>query len=484
MKSFVSVLVVVLAIYTAVACGWKNDKQAGMKFVVNKDIIELFKENIIPVGVKAITENLKIPDMNSVVNVPSVGAVNMTLRKMSVNSMSALDSSLRADTNNNLVLTLSDFQLDMGLTWYYNDGKAPVVGTGVGYCDHASGSATFLLGSSGGHPTVKVTACKFDVSDLVFKFRSAPSWFFEAAVNAFHEGVVDAINSGICNVLTGVLQERIDETLSGIPLQTEIDRVFSLDYSLVDPNGLVADPDQFLVANTAGEFYLTDTQPKGLQGEVADMPNNAIGSQYQVFLSEPTVLSLLNTAVEAGVLEGLITKNTFSHFAEAFTTDFVAKYAPGITTKYGKGSEVAIYVVVRKFDDFMFDKKGMMGVRATVEMTVRAMDNSTGSFADAFTLSLKCEADGVIKVDDVKIFGYIDDLSATASLVKSSVGQVNIDGINNLIQLIINFGLEDLNDILRKGTPIPEFSHVKFVNPAIVYGEDYAVVGTDIVFGF
>jgi len=481
----VKILAVVLAISTIAVHGWKNDKEAGMKVSVNKDIVNMLKNYVLlPDGSRAVLSCLEVPDMFGSFDDPVLSVVNMSMKKVNVNNFEVVESMFRARNANSLELALSDLRLDMNLVWTYTYGHTAFSsGTGRGYCDHSTGAVDFTLGSDkNGRPTVKISGCNFDMSNLMFKLDDdAPSWFYKAFVDAFQKDTVNVLESGICNALTGEIQSFIDKLLVQVPVQRAIDEVFSIDYSLVAPNGLAVDPGMFLVANTAGEFFPTGSQPRGLNGEIANMPNNATGSHFQIFVSEPTVISFLQTAADAGMFQKLLTKDMFSsYFADLFTTDFFAKYAPGIVTKFGNGTEVAIFAALNQVDDFMFSAKGEMGLRAPVAVSIRAKNHTTGSFDDAFILSVYCDASFVVKVDNVKIYGDINDLSAKASLVKSYVGKVDVDGFNDLIDLAISMGLDTINSYLEKGTPLPSIHVVKLVNPTIVYGEDYAVLATDI----
>ena len=60
------------------------------------------------------------------------------------------------------------------------------------------------------------------------------------------------------------------------------------------------------------------------------------------------------------------------------------------------------------------------------------------------------------------------------------MGAVDVDGINDLIETGITFGLLPLNQTLEKGAPLPELPLFKLVNPNIFYREFYAVFSTDV----
>jgi len=485
MKAFVCALAVVLAI-CSVAMG-KEPRGVGIKLALNQKSIDFFLDKAMPVAYRAIINAVVLPDLSATLNVPEVGNVNVTLKKMKITSFEK-NSAPRGRAHNENGKSMLEFKqnmmtLDMDLKWYYVlEDKSSNYGTGVIYIDSDWGGDVYLMTDASGHPTTKFLETGVGVGRPTIKLSGGPDWLNEAVATNFNDAIIKVIRNSLMDVIRDVIEPGLNRLLAQAPLQLPIDKAFSIDYTLVKPDGLYATRDGLLVANTAGEFFPTGGEPGNMPGEFpTDMPNNATGQQFQIFFSENSIGSFFITAVESGVAQIVLSKDMFSsYFAELFTTGFFARYAPGIVAKYGNGTEVVFSFVARKWKDSMFDKSGF-GLRMVVDVTVRAQNNSTGEFEDAFTLALNCEVDGIVKVDDVKIFGDISELTAPASLVSSNVGDVDVDAINNLIEFGVAFGLNRINKILEEGTPIPELPHVKLVHPTIVYDELYAVFSTDVL---
>jgi len=488
MKAFVCGLVVVLAI-CSVALGARRDppSRPGIKVALSQ-ASNYFVDELLPLAYQTMVETAVIPDLSATINVPDVGDVNLTLKKMKFNNFGE-NSNVNArvyNDNGNTMLSFSEFiSAYLDVSWYYVlEDKSSAYGTGTVYTDAGLfESDVKLMTDSTGHPSTKWTKISFGFQQLTFKLSDGPSWLNDVVAKNFNNALMDVINEALLDTVREVIEPGLNKILAQTSFQVPIDKTFSIDNTLVYPDGIIATSDKLplLVFNTAGEFFPTGGKPGNMPGEFATLPNNATGQQVQIVISENTVLSFMQTAINAGIPQIVFSKDMFSSFfADFFTTGFFARYAPGIATKYGNSTEVVIFVAVRELGDFMFDKSGI-GVKSPVEMTIRAKNNSTGAFEDAFTLSLACAVSGIVKVDEDKFYGNIDDITAIASLVSSKVGDVDVDSFNDLIETGILVGLDKINEVLEKGTPIPSLPHVvKLLDPSIVYGQDYAVFATDV----
>jgi len=485
MKAFVCGLVAVLAI-CSVALGTRRDppSRPGLIFTLNQDAVEFLVGQALPLAYQTLIESAILPDLSATINVPDVGNVNLTLKKMKFSSIvekSKVSTTVSNSGGKNYLSFVDPVVITLGVGWYYvlENGTSDY-GTGIVYDDGRWESTVTLITEPTGQPSTKFGSSGFGLGMFTFKLGNGPSWLNDVVAKNFNNALMNVVSQALMAPIQTIIEPGLNKILAQTSLQVPIDKIFSIDYTLVYPDGMVGYHDgNLLVFNTAGEIFPTGGKPGNMPGEYATLPFNATGQEYQIVISENTVLSFMQTAINAGVAQIVLSKSMFSSFfADLFTTDFFARYAPGIATKYGNGTEVEIFVAVRELGDFMFDKNGI-GLKSPVEMTVRAKNNATGAFEDAFTLSLACAVSGIVKVDNVKVFGSINDISAIASLVSSKVGDVDVDSFNDLIEASIVFGLNKINEILEKGTPIPSLPHVKLVNPSIVYGQDYAVFATD-----
>jgi len=462
-----------------------NDRKMGVKVAINQNAISYVKNELLPIAEQAALASV-IPDMNEIVHINGIGNVDVTLKNIKLNRLSLADCEILFEPGNVLYFDFTGLNLDITLDWHYREESWPHIadsGSGEGSTTTASGMVPITVGTdSTGHPTAVFSSCNLDLSSLSIKLHGASSWFYQAIINMFHKKIVQSIQNGICGALTGELQIKLSQFLATIPLQYPVFDVFALDYSLGYPGGLVITSDKHLVASAAGEFFPKGGQPGGAPGTPVAMPDSVTDNHFQIFISDFSVESLGYVAVKSGRANMEIYKDMVPVMAQAFfTTDFYGQYAPGLIEKYGS-TDISMYIDLNQIPDVIFTETDDIDVKAGVELTIRC-NNSGGKPENAFTMLLSCHLDGDAEVNSSTVYGKLTTLSITASLVQSQVGNVDVSGFNDLIQLAISMGLDAVNEILQQGTPLPAIPFVEYTNPKIIYKKDYAVVATDIHFG-
>jgi len=482
----VPTMIAAVLLMSTVAIGAKNNgDKVGVRVTVTQQALSYLKDEAIPLA-EAAALAAEIPEMTETVHVPVVGHVDLTLKNMKINRLSVQNSSIELNPSNSIGVSITGLDLDITLDWHYRESSWPHIsdsGSGEGSTTHANGAVGFILGSDmTGHPTAKISTCGIDLSGLSIKLHGGASWLYDVIIDIFHKKIVKALDEGICKVLTTDVQAQLDKFLAEAPVQHVLGDHIAIDYSLADPNGIVITPDSLLIGSCQGEFFPEGGQPGQAPGKPVDMPTTVTDTQFQVFITDFSVESLGYTAVTAGLAQMLITKDMAPGMAkDFFATDFYGQYAPGILDKYGQGTDVALFLAIHQTPDVIFTTKDGVDVKAGVELTIRAK-NQAGSFEDAFTVMLTCDVDGDAKVNGTIISGELTEVTATAALVSSHVGNVDIDGINDLVQFALSMGLDAVNEILAKGTPLPTLPGLEFVNPSIIYRDDYIVVATNIHF--
>jgi len=211
------------------------------------------------------------------------------------------------------------------------------------------------------------------------------------------------------------------------------------------------------------------------------MPDTIADKHFQIFASAFSAESLGYAAVTAGICEMLVTKDQAPVLAQAFfTTDFYSTCAPGIIDKFGSGKDVALFLALHAQPSIKFSQADGVLVSAGIEMTVRGPGAS--GWEDAFTILLTTNADAVAKVNDTVISGELLNANATASLVSTHVGDVDVNGFSDLINFALTMSMDTVNALLANGAELPSMEGLSFVDPAIVYRDGYIAVITDVNF--
>jgi len=483
MKSFIPIVLLMLC--SIALCAKSNGNKIGVKVAVSQGALSYMKDQMLPAAEQAAL-SAEIPDMDASGSVPVVGKVEIHLKDMKLERLAVGNSSITLNSGNAVGVTITGLNMDLKLAWHYRESSWPHIsdsGHGTASTTHSSGKVAFSIGTdSNGRPTAKISTCQLDMSDLDVSLSGGASWLYNFVISLFHGKIVSALESAVCNTLTGDVQKQLDELLANIPVQEPVGDHLAIDYSLSSSNGIVITPEQFLIASSAGEFYPRNGQPGKAPGQPVEMPNSVTNNHFQIFASEFSAESLGFAAVTTGMTEMLITKDMAPSAALAFfVTDFYGQYAPGLIDKYGAGQDVALFLALHQTPDIILTQANGIDVKAGVELTIRAK-NSAGTFEDAFTVLLTCDVDAIAKVDNTVISGQLTNVSATASLVSTHVGNVDISGINDLVQFALSMGIDSVNQILAEGTPLPSMQGLSFVDPTIIYRDGYLIVATNINF--
>lgn len=479
------VSLILLATILAVATANTGDK-VGVKVTVSEAALGYLKDQMMPVAeAKALAA--QIGDMEARASVPVVGKVDMKIRDMKLNRLHVSNSTIELIAPDTLAVGFTGLDLDVTLRWHYREVKWPHVadsGRGEGKTTRASGRVVFAIGTDAqGRPTAKIRECGLGLKDLSLKLHGGASWLYNAVISLFHGKIVRAIDGAVCGALTGDVQALLDKMLAQIPVQEPLGRYFAIDYSLANPGGIVMTAAHELVASSQGEFYPQGGSPGKAPGAPAAMPDSVARAMFQIFISSFSAQSLGYVAASQGLVRRDFTKDQAPLMAQAFfTTDFYAQYAPGLVAKYGAGQEVELHFEMHSTPSVAFSARDKAIVRAGVEMTVRARPAAGAAFEDAFTVLLMATCVGSAKVENTVISGELADANATASLVQSQVGDVDLNGFNDLITFALSMATTAVNEILAKGAPLPSMQGLDFVNPTVLYRDGYIVVTTDIKF--
>jgi len=477
---------VALAIFSATVIGKQLDgDKVGVKVAVSEDALLYMKDQMLPYAEKSALSAV-IPDLTEQASIPVVGKVDLTLKNIKLNRLALNKSYVELEAGNKIGVIFSGLSMDVTLNWHYREERFPHLsdsGRGEASTRTSSGSIDVIVGADkDGRPTAVFDSCSLNLHDLSIHLSGGASWLYNAVVSLFHKKITNALQTAICGALHGDLQDKIDELLSTIPVQEPVGNYFAIDYSLAGPHAIQIVPEKSLVACSSGEFFPIGGKPGGAPGTPAEMPNSLTNNQFQIFVSEFSIESLGYAAVKDNLAQRLITKDIAPPVAAYFfSTDFYSEYAPGLITKYGEGKEVSIFINMCEAPDLVLTEVNEIYVKANVDVTIR-VKNDAGTFEDAFTLLLSCVVDANANVENNRITGLLTDAGATASLVSSNVGDIDINGFNDLVQFALSMGLDSINDILKKGAPLPVMPGLTFVNPKILYHDGYILVATNITY--
>lgn len=473
-------LLAALALCCAGALAASN--KLGLKATMRQSGLTYMKNTLLPVAEKKVLAS-SIPDMKEREKIKVVGKVDVELRNMKINRFHVTQSSLTATAPGYVTVSFAGLDMDATLNWHYRKVHWPHIrdsGRGEAKTTKTQGSVRVRLGTdSAGRPTATIDQCAMKMSDLSIKLHGGASWLYNLFIKMFHGKIVNALDRAVCNVVTGDVQKMLAKIMATIPVQQNVGKSLAIDYHLV---GINATASHDIVLGSPAEFYPQGGSSGGAPDAPVTLPDVVGDSQFQVIMSAFSARSIAYAAMKANLLKRDMTKDKAPAAAAAFfTTDFYGMYAPGMITKFGAGKEVSMHLEVHNTPAVQFNPTSGITVRGSVELTVRAR-NAAGAFEDAFTIALDTTCAATAKIKDLLIIGEITDAKAKASVVQSQIGNINVDGFNELVVFALSIGQEMANELLAPGTPLPTAQGIRFVNPKITYGNMYLAVTTNIEF--
>jgi len=473
-----------LFVFAAVllACAVSGSK-VGAKMTMNQNALNRLKEQLLPVAEKA-AMTASIPDMQDRVKAPVIGRIDVTIKNIQITSLSVKTSSITFASNNQLVVTLSGVDIGVHIGWHYREVSWPHVhdsGKGSAHTSNAGGDVIIALGvDNKGHPTAQIVQGYLSLGSLSITIKGGRSWLYQVIVDHFHGKIVSAIQNGLNGALTGQIQNQLNKLLAGIPTQHTLGDHLAIDYSI----GRIAVQNNLLTAGIAGEFFPKGSHSGNAPGQPVSMPDTFVNKMVQIFLSSFSAESLGYAIYKSALGSKTITKELVPEMArQFFSTDFYAQYAPGIIKRFGSGVDVQLKLGLHQTPRVFFRQGKKVEIQAGLELTVSCKEASTKQFRDAFTALIDTDIHGEVKVSNTVISGTLfDATSIKATLVQTQVGNVDVNGINDLVQFALSISQDYINQILAKGTPLPSMPGMKFLNPSVIYQDDYIIIATDMSF--
>ena len=173
----------------------------------------------------------------------------------------------------------------------------------------------------------------------------------------------------------------------------------------------------------------------------------------------------------------LITNKTLPpKFPIQLNTAYFAQLIPELAQKY-PNAPIEIYIYANSPPESIFNTSGVY-VRGTFYTNVSVIQNNAP--VGVFTLDLTVYTSVNVAVNEGNVTGKIDFLDLTLVQVSSQIGTIDCSGLNDVVRLAVtDFGIPLFNKHFASGIPIPVVAGLSFVQPTIIYGNDYIGITTN-----
>ena len=340
-------------------------------------------------------------------------------------------------------------------------------------------SITIKLGrdATNGHATLSTSACSGDVGKVHVSFHGGSSWLYKLFDHNFESAIKKGFHSSFCSKVTEELNNKGNKALESLPLFSKVEDLAIINYTLTqDP----AYTDSYMAVFLKGEF-----QPQHQQIQIpftpAPFPSvQTDGRMLYVWLSDYMLNSAGYVLQQTGVLHYTITpklipKDSFLQL----NTSFFKTYVPSLYQHFpNMGVEIALKATKPPIVH-LTPKGGELSAFGTIDMNVILPNNTV---VTAFTLGINTELAIFAQIQsNGRITGNLTLVSSNFTLDSSNIGKFDATTMKIALDFALKaFIIPVLNKQVSKGLVIPTIDGINFVNPKLMFGDNYGLVATDI----
>jgi len=467
-------IVYVLAFIALIAAA--AEVNPGLRTTISNDALDYLRKTLQPVLIEEV-KTAKIPDMSD-----DVSHVHIYLTDIKLSEFNLEKSSVVLSTPNFGTLSLSGISVHLNMNWRYNAHIAKDHGTAEVHTSGASTSIKVALARNPktGAPAVTVTDTGFDCGDFDIKMHGGASWLYNMIIKSFKGKIRDSINKAVREKMQDTINQMVTKALATVPMSVDFGNGISLCYELADDPAVIPDYGKRFVAGSVAESYITK-EGRGKSGfKPTAMPKttatSAPGPMLEIFINDFAINTLSYSYVNSGNTHMIIDdKNAPAEAKPLLVSGYYVSAAPGLVKKYGTDAPLRMDFEVGQVptlymqpDGFQLKTAGML----TMEV------NESNTFTKVIGMNLNILVAGSVVLKNTTIIPHLDVLNVTCSIASSSVGEVDPQGMQDLIDFTTTYATSELNDKFANGIPLPVVKGLTFVDPKIVWGSNYLAIAS------
>jgi len=456
----------------------------GLRTTVSNDGIDYARKVSQPILIEEV-KKLTLPDIEEKVHTP-VGKVKFSITNMHLTEFNISKSSIVMTAPNIATVSISGMSVKLYLNWRYKKTVFHAHVGDHGHADvHTKGASTKISAQIGrdpktGAPTVTISDTGFDVGDLNIKLHGGASWLYNFFIKVFKGKIRSSINKELRSKLSSTIGTMVKKALASVPMSHDFGNGMSLCYALADRPSVISDFGGRFVAGSVAESYATKEGRGKSPFKPSPMPNttatSAPGPMLELFVNDYAINTLSYAFVHSGNTNMQIDqKNAPEEMKPMLVSDYYIKAAPGLVKKYGSNIPIRIDFAVTQVPTVLMQPEGFaMNTAASLGLDV--FINNT--YTKVLALNLSTFVRGNASIKGTSLVGHLDVASITATLQASSIGDVSIPDMQDVVKVTVNLASKQVNAVLAKGVPLPVVKGVSFVDPKIVWGQNYVVIAT------
>jgi len=429
-----------------------------------------------------------IPDQSGESKV-AIGKVKYWVTGMKVTSFNKPSSRVTVAPKTGLTWSVTGISAKLHGDWRYEFKKAFIKIKDHGSFDvdiTASITVSVTLGKDGtGHPTIRTTNCNSDISHLNVKFHGGASWLYNLFSSSIEHSLKGALNKMLCKSVDDEVNNDANAALAKMKVLVPLNNLGELDYSLTQVPSFTT---TYIESYHKGEiFWKGDkTEAPVKNPTINDPPLDGMIS----FLASDYILNTAGYVLQKhGILKYDLTRKdlpdankdllntTCTGNGQFSLVTCIGMFITQLKTMYPK-SLVEIALATSEAPTLEIESSGLRGhFVGQAVFTVRTPD---GKSHPAFTLDLDVGATITVQLDGQIIKAQVTKLTPTFKITDSKIGNISEISVSFLFGIIETFAMKQLNEVGKKGMPLPKIDNVNYVNPKITLVKDGIHFATDI----
>jgi len=322
-----------------------------------------------------------------------------------------------------------------------------------------------------------------DILSMNIYVHGGAWWFYQVFVDIFKGRIESIFQSALQSELVSVINQLSNYYLKKIPIKYQITPNLVLDYSLVSK------PDVHSTWSTTDHLgnWIWTPKPSNCMFQPPNLPESLFPNKLFTFIVSETMGDCIGSILfEQDFLGGTITQSMVPSNSpiQLNTSDpNMRRILPNLYALY-PNTAMDIYVYAIQTPNLTISAASKNLETSLVGLVrIQVQKNHTSEYLPVIFLKLSLNVFTEISVSGNNIVGKISEIAHNTTLVTSTIGPIDMRGVDDLVTLFIALGIEPIiNNFLTKGFPIPDVGGVELVKAQIDYGNGYLRVGSDFVY--
>eukprot|EP00079_Xenopus_tropicalis_P009143 XP_002932907.2 PREDICTED: bactericidal permeability-increasing protein-like [Xenopus tropicalis] len=326
-----------------------------------------------------------------------------------------------------------------------------------------------------GKPTVSVADCSCHIANVEVHMSGTIGWLVKLFHDAVESKIRQELEDKICPEINDIINSKLSSLLQTLPVETNLDHISALDYSLMGPPSVMANwVDVFL----KGEFFYRShrTAPPFAPPAMLLPPEQ----DHMVYFAVSDYV--FNTALLAyqsarALVLTLTDKMIPKEFGVHLNTNLLERVIPAVSKMY-PNMPMKLKISAASTPALNITPGGVTLSPIGNFQAYAILPNS--SLAPLFLLEVKTNAFAKAAVNSGKIVGTLENGKVEVTLSHSDVGPFSVSEINMAMNLLVPVILPHINDYLKYGFPLPLIEHIQLSDIVIKTYEHYLLFGANV----